>query len=73
MLLNNTVLLVIHRIESAILSQISSLSSIGGPVGGFIAYLDFPHAMSILLATSAACTSIKLMSIAVRAFGINTG
>lgn len=71
--LNNTVLPVIHRVESAILSQMSSLSSIGGPVGELIIYLDFPHAMSILLATSAACTSIKLMSIAVRAFGINTG
>ena len=70
--LNNTVLPVIHRIESSILSKYL-LSSIGGPVGSFIMYLDFPHAMSILLATSAACTSIKLMSIAVRAFGINTG
>lgn len=71
--LNNTVLPIVDRIESAILSQLSSLSSVGGPVGEFIVYLDFPHAMSILLATSAACTSIKLMAIAVRAFGINTG
>ena len=40
--LNNTVLPVIHRVESAILSQMSSLSSIGGPVGELIIYLDFP-------------------------------
>lgn len=71
--LNNTVLPVVHRIESAILSQLSSLSSIGGPVGQLIVYLDFPHCISLLLTASAACFSLKIMSVAVRAFGINTG
>ena len=45
----------------------------GGAVGQVVVYFDFPHAISILLATSTACISIKLMAIAVRAFGINTG
>ena len=71
--LNNTVLPLIHRIQDAILSQVSSLSTMGGAVGQVVVYLDFPHVISILLATSAACTSIKLMAIALRAFGINTG
>lgn len=71
--LNNTLLPLIYRIQDEILSQVSSLSTMGGAVGQVVVYFDFPHAISILLATSTACISIKLMAIAVRAFGINTG
>jgi hypothetical protein len=71
--LNNYILPVVHVLEQRILSQVQSLSTVGGVAGEFIMYLDFPHAVSILLATSSACLSIKIMSVAIRAFGINTG
>jgi hypothetical protein len=38
-----------------------------------IAYLDFPHCVTILLTATTACISLKLMAVAIRAFGINTG
>lgn len=71
--LNSYVLPLIDRFEDAILAEVSSLSTLGGVAGEVIQYLDFPHAISILLATSSACLSIKLMAIAIRAFGVNTG
>ena len=71
--LNNTVLPIIDRLEDAILSQVSSLSTMGGVVGQVVVYLDIPHAVSILFSASAACMSIRLMAIAIRAFGVNTG
>ena len=71
--LNNTVLPLIDRIQDAILSQVSSLSTMGGAVGQVVVYFDIPHMISILLSCSAACISIRLMAIAIRAFGVNTG
>lgn len=71
--LNYTILPFIDRIQDAILSKVSSLSTMGGVVGEVVVYFDIPHAISILLSCSAACMSIRLMAIAVRAFGINTG
>lgn len=71
--LMNTVQPILDRLTSDITSKVSEFSAIGGTSLQVIQYLDFPHAISILLATSSACFSIKVMSIAVRAFGINTG
>ncbi len=71
--LNNTVLPLIDRIQDAILSQVSSLSTMGGAVGQVVVYFDIPHMISILFSCSAACMSIRLMAIAIRAFGVNTG
>lgn len=71
--LNNTVLPLIDRIQDAILSQVSSLSTMGGTVGQVVVYFDIPHMISILFSCSAACMSIRLMAIAIRAFGVNTG
>ena len=71
--LNNTVLPFMDRIQQAILSQVSSLSTMGGAVGEVVVYFDIPHIISILFSCSAACMSIRLMAIAVRAFGVNTG
>lgn len=69
----NTVQPILDRLTSEITSKVSEFSTIGGSAIQVIHYLDFPHCISILLATSSACFSIKIMSIAVRAFGINTG
>lgn len=71
--LNSTVLPLIDRVEESILSQLHSLSTLGGVAGEVIQYLDFPHCISLLLSASSACLSIKLMAIAIRAFGVNTG
>lgn len=71
--LNNYILPVVRVLEQRILSEVQSLSTVGGVAGEVIMYFDFPHAVSILLATSSACLSIKIMSVAIRAFGINTG
>ena len=72
--LNNYILPVVRVLEQRILSEVQSLSTVGGVAGEVIMYfLIFPHAVSILLATSSACLSIKIMSVAIRAFGINTG
>ena len=45
----------------------------GGAVGQVVVYFDIPHMISILFSCSAACMSIRLMAIAIRAFGVNTG
>lgn len=71
--LMNTVQPLMDRLTNEIYDKVSEFSLIGGTSLQVIQYLDFPHAISILLATSSACFSIKIMSIAVRAFGINTG
>ena len=71
--LNNTVLPLIDRIQDSILSQVSSLSTMGGAVGQVVIYFDIPHMISILFSCSASCMSIRLMAIAIRAFGVNTG
>lgn len=69
----NTVQPILDRLTSDITQKVSEFSTIGGTSLQVIEYLDFPHAISIVLATSSACFSIKVMSIALRAFGINTG
>ena len=46
--LNNTVLPLIYRIQDEILSQVFSLSTMGGAVGQVVVYFDIPHAISIL-------------------------
>lgn len=71
--LMNTVQPLMDRLTNEIYDKVSEFSLIGGTSLQVIQYMDFPHAISILLATSSACFSIKIMSIAVRAFGINTG
>ena len=71
--LMNTVQPLLDNLTSQIYDKVSDFSAIGGTSLQVIQYLDFPHAVSILLATSSACFSIKVMSIAIRAFGINTG
>ena len=71
--LMNTVQPLLDNLTSQIYHKVSDFSAIGGTSLQVIQYLDFPHAISILLATSSACFSIKVMSIAIRAFGINTG
>ncbi|EYT12604.1 hypothetical protein J595_04171 [Acinetobacter sp. 1592897] len=50
-----------------------SLSTVGGTAAELIQYFDFIQCVNIILSASAACFSLKLMSVAVRAFGINTG
>lgn len=69
----STVQPLMDRLFTEITSQVSDFSTIGGTSLQVIQYLDFPHAISLILATSSACFSIKIMSIAIRAFGINTG
>ena len=71
--LMNTVQPLLDSLTSQIYDKVSNFSAIGGTSLQVIQYLDFPHSISILLATSSACFSIKVMSIAIRAFGINTG
>ncbi|KXZ64711.1 hypothetical protein [Acinetobacter venetianus] len=52
---------------------VSQMSVVGGTALEVINYLDFPSLMTIILTAYSACFSLKLMSVAVRAFGINTG
>ena len=63
----------IDDISQKILAKVSEFSTVGGTGVETIIYLDFPHCIQMLLTASAACFSLKLMSVAVRAFGINTG
>ena len=71
--LTNTVQPFMDRIISEIYGKVSEFSTIGGTSLQVIHYIDFPHCISLLLSASSACFSIKIMSVAVRAFGINTG
>jgi hypothetical protein len=71
--LMNTVQPFMDRMTSEIYDKVSEFSTIGGTSLQVIQYIDFPHCISLLLSASAACFSIKIMSVAVRAFGINTG
>lgn len=61
------------NLTSEIYNKVSEFSTIGGTSLQVIQYIDFPHCISLILSASAACFSIKIMSVAVRAFGINTG
>lgn len=71
--LKNTVEPAYDNLISKIMDKVSDLSSVGGVIFDVIGYLDLFNLVSILLAASGACFSLKLMSIAIRAFGINTG
>ena len=71
--LMNTVQPFMDRMTSEFYQKVSEFSTIGGTSLQVIQYIDFPHCISLLLSASAACFSIKIMSVAVRAFGINTG
>lgn len=60
-------------LSNKIISSVSSFSTVGGSAVEVISYLDFVHCVTLLLSASAACFSIKIASVAIRAFGINTG
>lgn len=64
---------ILTDLQAEILQKVNEFSTVGGTAVQVIFYLDFPHCVNILLSASAACFSIKLMAVAVRAFGINTG
>lgn len=64
---------ITSQIEAKILDTVNQLSTVGGTAFSVISYLDLGHCVAILLAASSACFSIKIMSVAIRAFGINTG
>lgn len=70
----NAVILPIQlEIEQKIQYALTDFSSGTGAVFDVIRYLDFITCVNILLACSAACISVKIVSISIRAFGINTG
>lgn len=71
--LTTTVRPLMNNLEQEILQKVSEFSTVGGKGVEVLIYLDFPHCVQLLLTTSAACFSLKIMSVAVRAFGINTG
>lgn len=71
--LTNTVRPYMDQLQSQVYNKVSGFSSVGGSALEVIYYLDFPNCISMLLACSTACFSLKIMSVAVRAFGINTG
>lgn len=63
----------IDNLEQQVINKVSEFSVVGGSALQLISYLDFVNCIHMLLAASAACFSLKMMSVAVRAFGINTG
>lgn len=71
--LTNIVSPIFSQLENKILQTVSNFSTVGGTALSIISYLDFGNCISIILSASSACFSIKLMSVAIRAFGINTG
>ena len=64
---------ILNQLQTQILQKVNEFSTVGGTAVQVIFYLDFPHCVTILLSASAAAFSIKLASVAIRAFGINTG
>ncbi|MQZ29583.1 DUF2523 domain-containing protein [Acinetobacter haemolyticus] len=72
-LLKNVAQPQIENLISEIHQTVSQMSSVGGSAIEVINYLDFPSLLTIILTAYSACFSLKLMSVAVRAFGINTG
>lgn len=60
-------------LSQQLVNKASELSTVGGTAAEVIQYMDFVHCVNIILSASAACFSLKIMSVAVRAFGINTG
>jgi hypothetical protein len=71
--LSNIVMPVVNDLQQEILQKVGEFSTVGGSAMEVIIYLDFPHCVSILLTATTACISLKLMAVAIRAFGINTG
>ncbi len=63
----------LDNLEAKVQQSVSSFSTVGGTAVEVINYLDFPNCINLLLSASAACFALKMMSVAVRAFGINTG
>lgn len=59
------------RLENEIYSSLGQLSSLSELAYQTVLFLDFSHCVKLVLATSAACLSIKLFMISVRAFGVN--
>lgn len=60
-------------LSEKIQSQVDGFLSVQGAAYEAVLYLDFSQCVSIFLACSSACISVKLVSVAIRAFGINTG
>jgi large-conductance mechanosensitive channel len=71
--LSNIAMPVVNNLQQEILQKVGEFSTVGGSAMQVIAYLDFPHCVTILLTATTACISLKLMAVAIRAFGINTG
>lgn len=71
--INSVIMPIQNSIELKINSALSEFTSGSGSVFDVIRYLDFATCVNILLACSAACISVKLVAISIRAFGINTG
>ncbi|MCH7378587.1 DUF2523 domain-containing protein [Acinetobacter higginsii] len=72
-LLKNVAQPIMDKLIFEIYSTLSEMSSVAGSAVEVINYLDFPSLLTIILTAYSACFSLKLMSVAVRAFGINTG
>lgn len=72
-LLKNVAQPLMDQLILDIYQTVSEMSTIGGTAIELINYLDFPSLLTIILTAYSACFSLKLMSVAVRAFGINTG
>lgn len=71
--LKNTAQPYFNDLSYQIMKKVSEFSTVGGTVLEVIHYFDFPNLVSMLLSCMSACFTLKLMSIAIRAFGINTG
>lgn len=72
-LLKNVAQPLMDRLILDIYQTVSEMSTVAGTAVELINYLDFPSLLTIILTAYSACFSLKLMSVAVRAFGINTG
>ncbi|MCH7306490.1 DUF2523 domain-containing protein [Acinetobacter sp. NIPH 1869] len=72
-LLKNVAQPIMDKLIFEIYQTVSEMSSVAGSAVEVINYLDFPSLLTIILTAYSACFSLKLMSVAVRAFGINTG
>ena len=72
-LLKNVAQPIMDKLIFEIYQTVSEMSLVAGSAVEVINYLDFPSLLTIILTAYSACFSLKLMSVAVRAFGINTG
>ncbi|MCE6787485.1 DUF2523 domain-containing protein, partial [Acinetobacter baumannii] len=71
--LTSTIKPFIDEMQQKIVDKAAELSTIGGTAAEVIQYFDFIQCVNIMLSASAACFSWKLLSAAIRAFGMNTG